>query len=315
MKEVAIGIDIGGTNTKVGLVDEQGEILAENSIKTLANLNKYLENLTAEIHRLTKETPGEFKVHGVGIGAPNANYNKGTIENAPNLKWGDMVYFVDLFEQHHHYPIYFTNDANAATVGEMVYGDAKGMKDFMVLTLGTGLGSGIVANGQLIIGHNGFAGEFGHTLVNVNGRSCGCGRKGCLETYVSATGIKRTVYKILADSRDHSELRSISFDDLSSRMITEAALRGDKVALEAFSYTGRVLGHKLADAVVHTDPEAIFLFGGLVKAGECLMGPTLENFEKNVMKTYKGKVKILPSGLLDKNAAVLGSAALVWHKV
>jgi len=314
MKKVAIGIDIGGTNTKIGIIDRDGETITYSKIRTTEKFSEYLKELAGTINNDIEKAGKELDIIGIGIGSPNASNTRGTIEYPPNLKWGDIIYFVDEFKNFFDYPIVFTNDANAAAVGEMVYGNAKGMKDFILLTLGTGLGSGIVCNGQLIHGHHGFAGEFGHTLVNINGRFCGCGRRGCLETYVSATGIKRTVYKLLADFTDDSELRDVSYDNLNAKMITEAAKREDKVAVESFAYTGRVLGMKLADAVVHTDPEAIFLFGGLVRAGKHLFEPTQYHFEKNTMKTFKGKVKLLESGLMDKNAAVLGASALAWNE-
>ena len=248
---------------------------------------------------------------GIGIGAPNANCHKGTIEHAPNLLWKGVVPFVDLLKKKVNLPTFITNDANAAAIGEMVHGDAKGMKDFIVLTLGTGLGSGIVANGQLVYGFEGFAAELGHVNVNYNGRHCGCGKRGCLETYVSATGIVRTVYKLLADFREPSEMRSISFDKLSAKMITQSALRGDKIAIEAFHYTGRILGIKLSDTVAHTNPEAIFLLGGLANAGKFIFEPTKQYMEENLMPIFKNKVKILPSGLDFQDASIIGASSLV----
>lgn len=317
MQEVALGIDIGGTNSKFGFVTKEGDLLAEGSCKTkgypnfkdfLAHLNKHIEEI--------KDTMPAHHLVGIGIGAPNGNYYQGTIEDAPNLEWKGTVEFVKEMSLYYgDIPMVLTNDANAAAIGEMTFGGARGMKDFIVFTLGTGLGSGIVANGQLIYGHDGFAGEIGHTLVNVFGRTCGCGRKGCLETYVSATGIKRTVYKLLADYLCDSELRGVSFNDLSGRMITDAALRGDFIAVQAFEYTGRILGMKLADTVAHFSPEAIFLFGGLVNAGDHLMKPAKHHMEDNMMRNFKGKVKLLVSGLQNKNAAVLGASALIWEKL
>ncbi|CAD5256733.1 MULTISPECIES: ROK family protein [unclassified Imperialibacter] len=315
MKEIAIGIDIGGTNTKFGLVDKDGETLFQKSIPTRAegDVNEFFKDLQESIQGALKNFP-DVDIKGVGIGAPNANYYKQTIEHAPNIRWGTIVPFGEIFKKYFKYPMVMTNDANAAAIGEMVYGSAKGMKDFIVITLGTGLGSGIVVNGQLVYGHDGFAGELGHVIVNPNGRYCGCGRKGCLETYVSATGIKRTVFKLLADYTYKSELRAIAFDDLTAEFITQAAMRKDPIAIAAFEYTGRILGIKLADTMVHTSPEAIFLFGGLVKAGDYIFKPTLEHMEKNMFPVFKNKLKLIPSGLMDKNAAVLGAAALVWKE-
>lgn len=318
MQEVVLGIDIGGTNSKFGFVTREGELLGEGTCKTKGHpdFKEFLDHLISHINEIRANLP-EHQLVGVGVGAPNGNYYDGTIVDAPNLEWKGTVPFVEELKKHlkDDIPIVLTNDANAAAIGEMTFGGAKGMKDFIVFTLGTGLGSGIVANGKLIYGHDGFAGEIGHTLVNVFGRTCGCGRKGCLETYVSATGIKRTVYKLLADYLCDSELRGVSFNDLSGRMITEAALRGDFIAVQAFEYTGRILGMKLADTVAHFSPEAIFLFGGLVNAGDHLMKPAKFHMEDNMMRNFKGKVKLLVSGLQNKNAAVLGASALIWERL
>ncbi len=317
MQNLVLGIDVGGTNTKFGFVNTQGDVLAEGSCKTKGNpiFKDYLAHLISHV----EEVRSKMKPHnllGVGIGAPNGNYYKGTIEEAPNLEWEGTVQFTEELKTFFpDIPIILTNDANAAAIGEMTFGGAKGMKDFIVFTLGTGLGSGIVANGEVIYGSDGFAGEIGHTLVNVFGRTCGCGRKGCLETYVSATGIKRTVYKLLADYMCDSELRGVSFNDLSGHMITDAALKGDFIAEQAFEYTGRVLGMKLADTVAHFSPEAIFLFGGLVNAGDHLMLPAKRHMEDNMLRNFKGKVKLLVSGLQNKNAAVLGASSLVWKEL
>lgn len=318
MKELVLGIDIGGTNTKFGFVDQKGAVFGESSSPTWGypEFDDYLAQLHKQIDAAKAFLGFESKIVGVGIGAPNGNYYQGTIEEAPNLEWQGTVPFVEKIKKYFPaQPVVLTNDANAAAIGEMTFGVAKNMQDFIVFTLGTGLGSGIVANGRLIYGHDGFAGELGHTLVNVFGRQCGCGRKGCLETYVSATGIKRTVYKLLADYTTESTLRGIAYDKLSARMITEAAIAGDFIARQAFEYTGRVLGMKLADTVAHFSPEAIILFGGLVNAGEHLLRPTRHHMEENMMNIYKGKVKLLVSGLQDKNAAVLGASALAWQKL
>lgn len=316
MNEVVAGVDIGGTNTKYGLVNRNGITLAEGSINTRSaeNVDDFLKILSQAIDQEVSKLPG-LELKGIGIGAPNGNYYKGTIEYAPNLKWKGIVPFIELFQKYIHLPMVLTNDANAAALGEMLFGGAQGMKDFVIITLGTGLGSGIVCNGELVYGHDGNAGEIGHSIVKYNGRQCGCGNKGCLETYVSATGIKRTVYKMIADSLEDSPLRQISFNDLSAEKITEEAIAGDKIAISSFEYTAMHLGRKLADTVAHTSPEAIFLFGGLSKAGDLILLPTRKHFEENLLKIYQGKVKILLSGLNGTNAAVLGAAALIWKEL
>jgi len=317
MKEVVIGIDIGGTYTKFGFVDREGTNLSSGRISTdkYDNLDDYMEQLHKELEKSRKGISEDIKLVGIGIGAPNGNYYKGTIEYAPNLKWKGIVNLTDHFKKYYDVPVCLTNDANAAALGEMLYGGAREMKDFIVITLGTGLGSGIVVNGDVVHGHDGFAGELGHINVKPNGRRCGCGRRGCLETYVSATGIKRTVFKLFAATMEDSELRKYSYNELTAEMITKAAEKGDKLALEAFDNTGKVLGLKLADAVAHTSPEAIFLFGGLSKAGDFIFKPVQQYMEENLLEIYKNKVKILPSGLMDKNAAVMGASALIWKEI
>lgn len=318
MKEVVIGIDIGGTFTKYGLVERDGNCIEEDFISTdvYKEFDAYLENLHSVIENTILSISDEIKVMGVGIGAPNGNYYRGTIEHPPNLNWKGIIPIVNSLKNYFKdIPIVLTNDANAAAIGEMNYGGAKGMKDFIVITLGTGLGSGIVVNGNVVYGHDGFAGELGHVNVKLEGRQCGCGKQGCLETYVSATGIKRTTFKLLADSNVSSELRSISYEDMTSKMIFEAARKGDSIALEAFEYTGRILGAKLADAVGHTSPEAIFLLGGLAKAKEFIIDPTKKYMEENLLPIYRNKVKILPSSLQDTNAGVLGASALAWNEL
>ncbi len=314
MKDVVIGIDIGGTFTKFGFVDREGHFLAEGACPTdpYDNVNDYLENLVSELKAAEKTIQEPYRIIGAGIGAPNGNYHKGTVENATNLKWKGVVPFAELFRRYYDVPVKLTNDANAAALGEMIYGGAKGMKDFIMITLGTGLGSGIVVNGDLVYGHDGFAGELGHVNVVKDGRKCGCGNFGCLETYVSAPGITRTVFELLASSHEGSELAGYSFNDLNSEMIYEAAKKNDPVALKAFDVTGRTLGYKLADSIAHTSPEAIFLFGGLAKSGDFIFHPTKKYMEEAVMGTFKNKVKVLPSGLMDKNAAILGAGALIW---
>jgi glucokinase len=315
MKELTIGIDIGGTNTKFGLVDRSGQVISHGSISTAKHdeFRDYFKDLSTALRGAMEAIDGEYKMNGIGVGAANGNYYKGTIERATNLKWKGIIPLAEMLREEFDMPAIITNDANAAAVGEMVYGAAKGMKDFIVITLGTGLGSGLVANGVLINGKHGIAGELGHTSVNPAGRYCNCGKRGCLETYVSATGIKRTVYKLLADYLEDSELRGISFDNLSTKMITECAVRGDDVALAAFEYTGRILGMKLADTIVHTDPEAIFLFGGLSLAGDLIFKPTIRHMEANLMPLFRGKIKVLPSALQDQAAPILGASSLVWN--
>ncbi len=331
MKKLVIGVDIGGINTAFGLVDENGDLYAESVISTkkypyIDDYPSYVADLCAAMRAMTESVSFDFELVGIGIGAPNANYHKGTVETPANL-WKFRPEETDCDESRRIFPLaddvskYFggvrtliTNDANAATIGEMVYGNAKGMKDFIMITLGTGLGSGFVANGEMIYGHDGFAGEFGHIIVERNGRECGCGRRGCLEAYVSATGIKRTAFDLMAKMAAPSRLRGIAFEDFDSSMISAAAEAGDPVALEAFRYTGELLGRALADVVTITSPEAIFLFGGLSKAGKLLFDPTRWYMEENMLSVFKNKVKLLPSGIQGKNAAILGSSALIWKQ-
>ncbi|MBN1951184.1 MAG: ROK family protein [Bacteroidales bacterium] len=318
MRDVVIGIDIGGTFTKYGIIDKTGHCLKENFTSTdkYQEFDMFLENLQTEIEESLVSITERVEVKAIGIGAPNGNYYSGTIENAPNLNWKGIVPFVERFKTFFpNIPVVLTNDANAAALGEMIYGGAKGMKDFIVITLGTGLGSGIVVDGKLVYGHDGFAGELGHINVKHRGRECGCGKRGCLETYVSATGLKRTVLKLMAERITESELRDYSFNDLTSKMVSEAAKKGDEIALEAFEITGRILGVKLADAVTCTSPEAIFLFGGLARAGDLLLNPTRKYMEENLFPVYRGKVKLILSDLKETNAAVLGASALAWKEL
>lgn len=317
MKEVSVGIDIGGTNSAFGIVDREGHVLIEGNLST-KNYEK-VEDYVAQMHEHIRESLSNLEekvdLKGIGIGAPNGNYHNGTVEYAPNLDWEGIVPLQEMFEKYYKQPVRVTNDANAATIGEKMFGGAQTIDDFIVITLGTGLGSGIVVNGNLVYGHDGFAGEIGHTFVYPDsGRQCGCGRRGCLETYASATGIKRTAFELMADSTNNSELRDINYNDLTSSQIYEAAKKGDQIALEAFEITGRLLGIKLADAVAHTSPKAIFLFGGLVNAGDYIFEPTRRHFEENVLNIFSQKVRILPSQLTEKNGAILGAAALVWQE-
>ncbi|MDX2302218.1 MAG: ROK family protein [Microscillaceae bacterium] len=317
INEITLGIDIGGTTTTFGFVDRAGNILAEHSILTRAeeHVTAFLPRLYDAVDALYEPLAPDYSWRGIGIGAPNANFYRGTIENPPNLKWGGVINIVDLFKHQYKLPIVITNDANAAAIGEMKFGVARGMKNFILITLGTGLGSGIVVNGDLVYGHSGFAGEMGHLLVNTDGRFCGDGRRGCLEAYVSVTGIRRTVSKLLADYLDYSELRGISQTELTGERITQAALNGDKVALEAFEYTGNILGQKLADTVLITSPEAIILFGGLANAKDLIFQPTLRSLDRHLFRLFSGSVKLLLSELQHKNAAVLGASALIWHEL
>jgi glucokinase len=276
------------------------------------NLIDRLHEKAAEMYRPLER---EYALRGVGIGAPNANYYRGTVENPPNLNWKGVVDVSALVRKYYDLPVAVTNDANAAALGEMLYGAAKGMKNFIVITLGTGLGSGIVSGGELVYGADGFAGEIGHTIVDPQGRECGCGQRGHLETYASATGICRTVSELISVRRGESELRSIAPRDLTSRMIAGAADRGDEIAKEAFEITGRILGMKLADSVAHLSPEAIILFGGMAAAGALIFDPTKRSLEEHLLPIYRNKVKLLPSGLKEGDTAVLGASALIWNEI
>jgi len=317
MKQVVIGVDIGGTFTKFGIVDRDGNVLIEGSIPTdtYDNVTDFQKNLFDEIEKAILPIKNEIEIKGAGFGVPNGNYYKGTIEFAPNLKWKGVIHFAELFKKYINIPVVLSNDANAAAIGEGLYGGAKGLRDYIVITLGTGLGSGIVANGEMIYGFDGFAGELGHVMVEPQGRQCGCGKLGCLETYCSAPGIKRTAFKLMCDMAEDSELRQYNFYELTSEKIFDAALRNDHIAIMAFEYTGLILGSKLADAVAHTSPEAIFLFGGLAKAGDILFKPTIKSFEEHLLPIYRNKIKILPSGLQNKNIAVMGASALIWKEL
>ncbi len=314
--EVTLGIDIGGTNTAFGFVDKNGRAVYQSSIPTCADSGPLdlFERLFKEVEWKLKDLSAEYTLAGIGIGAPNANYYRGTVEEPPNLKWG-TVNILEIVKKYSDLPAAITNDANAAAIGELQFGAARGMKNFIVITLGTGLGSGIVSNGELIYGHDGFAGEIGHTIVFPDGRQCGCGRRGCLETYASASGIRRTVFELLAQSTRKSILRSISFDDLTSKMICDAASAGDQIALEAFDYTAKILGLKLADSVAHTSPEAIILFGGLASSGDLIFIPARKYMEENLLNIFKNKVRLIPSGLPEGNSAVLGAGALIWNEL
>lgn len=313
-KLYTVGIDIGGTNTVFGIVDEQGHILSHDGIKTkdYPDINVYADTVAGHLRSLIEAAGGIELINGIGVGAPNANYYTGQIEQAPNLPWKGTIPLARMLRERLTLPVTLTNDANAAALGEMTYGVAHGMKDFIMITLGTGVGSGIVINGRLVYGHDGFAGELGHVIVRRGGRLCGCGRRGCLETYCSATGIVRTVHEMLSSTDTPSLLRDIPLDKVTSKDIYDAAEQGDKLALEIFRFTGTVLGEAFADFIAFSSPEAIVLFGGLAKAGEYIIAPIREAMDANVMSIYKGKTRLLTSALKDSDAAVLGASALAW---
>jgi glucokinase len=315
--ECVIGIDIGGTSTSFGFVDRNGTLISEATLDTEAQqpADRLVSRLYDAIGSLLAALPTKTDVSGIGIGAPNANYHRGTVENPVNLNWGASVNLGEQFRQRYDLPVAITNDANAAAIGELLFGGARGMKHAIVITLGTGLGSGIIANGELLYGADGFAGELGHTTVDPEGRHCACGKRGCLETYVSATGLCRTVSELLGERREPSRLRDVSFNRLTSKLIHEAACEGDPIALAAFDAASRVLGMKLADAVAHTGPEAIFLSGGLAASGDLLITPTRRYLEEFLFTPYKGKVQLLRSELPEGSGALLGAAALAWYEV
>lgn len=315
-KPYVIGIDMGGTNTVFGIVDARGVVIASSAIKTQKhnNINDYIDELHSEIMRLLDVNDAVGKIHGIGIGAPNANYFTGIIEDGVNLPWPTPIPLAQLVSDKFGIPVAITNDANAAAIGEMTYGAARGLKDFIMITLGTGVGSGIVINGQLVYGHDGFAGELGHVIMKRNnGRLCGCGRTGCLEAYCSATGVARTAREFLEARTDKSILRDMPTEDITSKDVYDAAVAGDKLAQDVFEFTGNLLGEAFADFTVFSSPEAIILFGGLAKSGDLLLNPLRNSMEKNMMSIFKGKVRILLSELKEADAAVLGASALGWE--
>jgi glucokinase len=309
---LVIGIDIGGTSTKFGIVDTRGSILYQSSIITCETADPldFIARLTKELSIQIEKFGGVPNFAGIGIGAPNGNYHSGAVEFAPNLKWKGKVELVRLIEDRLNIKTVLTNDANAAALGEMMYGNAVGMKNFLLFTLGTGLGCGVVVNGELVYGHTGFAGELGHMIVEPHGRECGCGRLGCLETYASATGIVKTVFELMDKTDMESSLRELGPTEITAKQITEAALQGDEIALSAYLYTADILARALANAVVFTSPEAIFLFGGLTQAKDLLFNPTKKFFEQNLLNIFQNSVKLLPSGLPESDAAILGAAAV-----
>lgn len=316
-KPYVVGIDVGGQTTKMGIVDTRGQVLAQTVIRTDTHddVNLYIDELAAALDKIIKESDSEGKIRGIGVGAPNANYYTGNIECAVNLVWGGTktIPFASLLsEKAGGLPVALTNDANAAAVGEMTYGAARGMKNFIMITLGTGVGSGIVINGEVVYGHDGFAGELGHTCaVRNNGRLCNCGKTGCLETYTSATGVARTAREWLEMSDEPSSLRSL--DNISSKDVYDAAKEGDKLALKIFEFTGKMLGQSFADFVAFSAPEAIVLFGGLARAKDYLYQPIMDSMNANLLPLWRNKIKIVFSQLKESDAAILGASALAWE--
>ena len=318
IKPYVIGLDLGGTNSVFGIVDARGEIKATTAIKTggFTSAESYVDASVEALQPIIEQVGGIEKIKAMGIGAPNGNYYNGTIEFAPNLPWAHdgVVPLADMFSKKLGVPVALTNDANAAAIGEMVYGVARGMKNFIVITLGTGVGSGIVVNGQLLYGSDGFAGELGHvTMVRgAEGRPCGCGRTGCLEAYCSATGVARTARELLAKTERPSLLRELNPEDITSLDVSIAAGKGDELANEIYEFTGKMLGEACADFAAFSSPEAFIFFGGMTKAGELIMKPIREAYDKQVLKIFKGKAKFLVSGLDGASAAVLGASAVGW---
>lgn len=314
--EFAIGIDIGGTNTKYGVVNHRGDIFEKGELRTDAfpRVEDYVEALGEVLDPIIHKY-ADGKIKGIGIGAPNGNFYTGTIEYAPNLHWKGVIPMTKLVTNRFLLPSSLTNDANAAAVGEMNYGAARGMRDFIMITLGTGVGSGIVANGQLIYGHDGFAGELGHTIIRPGGRKhWGTEQLGSLEAYCSATGIVLTAKELLEQNpNEPSLLRDHNPEEFTAKLVFECADKGDKIAKEVYEYTGRILGEALANFIMFSSPEAIILFGGVIKAGDLLLNPTREHMEKNLLPIFRNKVKLIFSELKEADAAILGASALVWE--
>lgn len=316
-KPYVIGLDLGGTNSVFGIVDRRGTIVATTSVKTQEqnDVEVYVDNCCTALKKIIEEVGGIEKIQAMGIGAPDANYYNGIIDNPANLPWKGEIPLAKMFSDRLGIPVALTNDANAAAIGEMAYGAAKGMKNFIMITLGTGVGSGIVVNGQVVYGSDGFAGELGHVIVDKSSeaRSCGCGRKGCLETYCSATGVARTAKMIVSSSERPTLLRNIPLDEITSKDVAIAAGQGDEVAKEIFEYTGKILGEACADFAAFSSPEAFIFFGGLTKAGDLLMDPIKKAYDENVLFLYKNKAQMIVSELDDAGAAVLGASALGWE--
>jgi glucokinase len=317
LQPLAVGIDIGGTGTKFGIVDRNANILFSGEISTKKHpeIDGYIDDLYNNLYPLIQKAGGPGRMKGIGLGAPNGNYYTGMIEYAPNLPWKGVIPLAKMVETKFNLPVVLTNDANAAALGEMMYGAAQGMKDFIMITLGTGVGSGIVANGKLIYGHDGFAGELGHTITIPNGRfHQGTGKYGSLESYASATGVRLTTLELLSRNTEPSLLRDVPIDQLDSLKVYEAAIKNDKLAKEIFEFTGKILGLALANFVMFSSPEAIILFGGLTKAGDLILKPTRESMEENLIQVFQNKVKILVSHLKEADAAILGASALIWDR-
>lgn len=317
MKPYVIGLDLGGTNSVFGIVDSRGDIKATTAIKTQGyqTVDEYVDAAIEALQIIIDQVGGIDKIKAMGVGAPNANYYKGTIEFAPNIVWAHegVVPLADMFSKRLGVPVAITNDANAAAIGEMTYGVARGMKNFIMLTLGTGVGSGIVVNGQLVYGCDGFAGELGHVIMRrENGRSCGCGRTGCLEAYCSATGVARTARELLATTNTPSMLRDLEPEKITSLDVSIAAGKGDELAKRVYDFTGEMLGEACADFAAFSSPEAFIFFGGLTKAGDLIMNPIKKSYDEHVFKMYKGKAQFLISGLDGSSAAVLGASAIGW---
>lgn len=315
-KPYVIGIDMGGTNTVFGIVDARGQVIARSSIRTqqYPNINDYINALHEEMMKIIESVGGIEVIRGIGAGAPNANYYTGNIEQAANLPWKGIVPFTQLLTEKFGVPASITNDANAAAMGEMTYGAARGMKNFIMITLGTGVGSGIVIDGKVVYGHDGFAGELGHTtVVRQNGRLCGCGKHGCLEAYASANGVARTAQELMETTTRDSLLRKLDVENITSKDVYDAAVQGDELAMEIFEYTGRILGEKFADFIAFSSPEAIIMFGGLTRSGNFILDPVKKYMDLNVMPQWRGKVKLLFSDLKESDAAVLGASALAWE--
>ena len=314
-KPYVIGLDLGGTNSEFGIVDQNANIIASTRVKTAGHgdVTQYVDDCVEALRPIIEQVGGIEKIHAMGIGAPNGNYYSGSIEFAPNLPWKGQIPLAQMFSDRLGIPVRLTNDANAAAMGEMQYGAAKGMQNFIMITLGTGVGSGIVVNGKMVLGCDGMAGELGHVIVEKNGRQCGCGRKGCLETYCSATGIARTAREILEKTDKPTLLRNTPLDQIDGLAITLAAREGDAVALEIFEYTGRLLGEACANFAAFSSPEAFIFFGGLSKAGDLIMNPIKKAYDENVLQIFKGKAKLLLSELDGAGAAVLGASALGWE--
>ena len=316
MDSFIAGVDIGGTGTKFGIVDNLGNVLSSDTMSTKghADIHAYIDELYDKLMILIDKVGGVGRIKGIGVGAPNGNVYTGTIEYAPNLPWRGVIPLAKLIQDKFNLPVRLTNDANAAAVGEMTYGAAKGMKNFILIALGTGVGSGIVAGGELIYGYDGMAGELGHTIIIPDGRiHPGTGKKGSLESYASATGVAISAVEILNNTDKPSSLRNIPIDKIDSKAVFEAATAGDEVAKEVFEYTGRILGIALANFVMFSSPEAIILFGGLTKAGDLILKPTREHMEANLIEVFQNKIKILVSHLKESDAAILGASALMWE--